>query len=74
MDSNNKNWREYGNKIKSLNPNKKVVLSGYSNGILGYLPTAVAYEEGGYETGNTPLSAESEELLVEACDLEIKKF
>ena len=50
---------EYGNKIKSLNPNKKVVLSGYSNGILGYLPTAVAYEEGGYETGNTPLSAQS---------------
>jgi hypothetical protein len=41
---------------------------------LGYLPTAVAYEEGGYETGNTPLSAESEQLLVEACDLEIKKF
>ena len=65
---------EYGNKIKSLNPNKKVVLSGYSNGILGYLPTAVAYEEGGYETGNTPLSAGSEQLLVEACDLEIKKF
>ena len=65
---------EYGNKIKSLNPNKKVVLSGYSNGILGYLPTAVAYEEGGYETGNTPLSAGSEQLLVEACDLEIKNF
>jgi len=65
---------EYGNKIKSLNPNKKVVLSGYSNGIYGYLPTAKAYEEGGYETRNTPLSPESEEIIIDICDSEIKKF
>ena len=65
---------EYGNKIKSLNPNKKIVLSGYSNGINGYLPTAVAYEEGGYETRNTPLSPESEEIIIEACDTEIKNI
>ena len=65
---------EYGNKIKSLNPNKKIVLSGYSNGINGYLPTAVAYEEGGYETRNTPLSPESEEIIIEACDSEIKNI
>ena len=65
---------EYGNKIKSLNPNKKIVLSGYSNGLTGYLPTAVAYEEGGYETRNTPLSPESEELMLDICDSEIKKF
>ena len=65
---------EYGNKIKSLNPNKKVVLSGYSNGIYGYLPTAKAYEEGGYETRNTPLSPESEEIIIDICDSEIKKL
>ena len=65
---------EYCNKIKSLNPNKKVVLSGYSNGIYGYLPTAKAYEEGGYETRNTPLSPESEEIIIDICDSEIKKF
>ncbi len=65
---------EYGNKIKSLNPNKKIVLSGYANGIHGYLPTAVAYEEGGYETRNTPLSPESEEIIIEACDAEIKNI
>ena len=65
---------EYGDRIKSLNPNKKIVLSGYTNCIHGYLPTAKAYEEGGYETGNTPLSPKSEEIIIDACDTEIKKI
>ena len=65
---------EYGDRIKSLNPNKKVILSGYTNCIHGYLPTAKAYEEGGYETRNTPLSPESEEIIIDACDSEIKKI
>ena len=65
---------EYGDRIKSLNPNKKIILSGYTNCIHGYLPTAKAYEEGGYETRNTPLSPESEELILDICDSEIKKF
>ena len=65
---------EYGDRIKSLNPNKKVILSGYTNCIHGYLPTAKAYEEGGYETRNTPLGPESEEIIIDACDSEIKKI
>ncbi len=65
---------EYGERIKSLNPNKKVILSGYTNCIHGYLPTAKAYEEGGYETRNTPLSPESEEIIIDACDSAIKKI
>ena len=67
-------FMEFSNKIKSLNPNKKIFWSGYTNGWLGYLPTARAYEEGGYETRNTPLSPESEELILDICDSEIKKF
>ena len=65
---------EYGDRIKSLNPNKKIILSGYTNCIHGYLPTAKAYEEGGYETRNTPLSPESEELIIQVCDEEIKNI
>ena len=53
------------NKIKSLNPDKKIFWSGYTNGWLGYLPTARAYEEGGHETRNTPLSPESEQLILD---------
>ncbi len=67
-------FMEFSHKIKSLNPDKKIFWSGYKNGWLGYLPTAKAYEEGGYETRNTPLSPESEELILDICDSEIKKF
>ena len=67
-------FMEFSNKIKSLNPDKKIFWSGYTNGWLGYLPTANAYEEGGYETRTTPLSPESEELILDICDSEIKKF
>jgi len=67
-------FMEFSHKIKSLNPDKKIFWSGYTNGWLGYLPTAKAYEEGGYETRNTPLSPESEELILDICDSEIKKF
>ena len=65
---------EFGNKIKSLNPQTKIFFSGYTNGWLGYLPTANAYEEGGYEVGVTPLSPESESLMIDFCDTEIKKI
>jgi hypothetical protein len=67
-------FMEFSNKIKSLNPDKKIFWSGYTNGWLGYLPTAKSYEEGGYETRTTPLSPESEELILDICDSEIKKF
>ena len=67
-------FMEFSHKIKSLNPDKKIFWSGYTNGWLGYLPTAKAYEEGGYETRNTPLSPESEELIIQVCDEEIKNI
>ena len=69
-----KMFRFMGETAKILNPDKKIFWSGYTNGWLGYLPTARAYEEGGYETRNTPLSPESEELILDICDSEIKKF
>jgi len=51
----------------------KVITAGYVNGNIGYMPTAYAYEEGGYETnwayrlyGLQMIGPESERLLVEA--------
>ena len=67
-------FMEFSNKIKSLNPNRNIFWSGYTNGWLGYLPTTTAYEEGGYETRNTPFSPESEQLIIEICDSEIKNL
>lgn len=40
---------EIGLNIKSQSPFVRTVTLGYTNGCIGYLPTAKAYEEGGYE-------------------------
>lgn len=40
---------EIGLNVKSQSPLARTVTLGYTNGCIGYLPTAKAYEEGGYE-------------------------
>lgn len=40
---------EIGLNVKSLSPFPWTVTLGYTNGCIGYLPTAKAFEEGGYE-------------------------
>jgi len=42
-------FSEIGLNIKALSPFPCTVTLGYTNGCIGYLPTAKAYEEGGYE-------------------------
>jgi len=41
-----------------------VLVAGYANGDLGYLPTAQAYTEGGYEVAESPFAPQAEDLLV----------
>lgn len=41
-----------------------VLVAGYSNGYLGYLPTAQAHTEGGYEAVVSPFAPQTEDLLV----------
>lgn len=43
---------EYGLKVKRLSGGKALPL-GYSNGMVGYVPTAKQVEEGGYEGGDS---------------------
>jgi hypothetical protein len=40
---------EYGLYIKSLRPDAFMMPLGYSNSIIGYIPTAKMFQEGGYE-------------------------
>lgn len=40
---------EYGLHIKRKNPGKTVIPAAYSNGVIGYIPTAEMFEQGGYE-------------------------
>jgi hypothetical protein len=52
-------------KERSIAPN--TIFSGFSNGHYAYLPTDLAYEEGGYEVRVTPFAPGSARLTVEAC-------
>ncbi len=53
--------------IKERSTADNTVFSGFSNGHYAYLPTDIAYEEGGYEVGVSPFAPGSAGLTVEAC-------
>lgn len=56
---------EYGLAIKSASPCEKTCVIELSNGSLpGYVCTAQAYSEGGYEAGSSFLTARAGEMLV----------
>jgi neutral ceramidase len=59
-------FAEIGVVLKAGSPFAATMVSGYSNGTLGYLPTAEAYPEGGYEIWVTPFAPEAAGIVVEA--------
>jgi neutral ceramidase len=58
-------FAEIGAALKASSPFAATMVSGYSNGMLGYLPVAEAYPEGGYEVWVTPFAPEAAALVVE---------
>ena len=44
-------FTEYGIAVKERSPGAPTLYAGYTNEILGYLPTANEYQFGGYEAG-----------------------
>ncbi len=61
---------EYALQLDSRSPYSQTVVLGYTNGCIGYVPTATAYAEGGYEVdtayryyGTLMIAPESEELI-----------
>ena len=68
-------FNEIGRAVKDRSPVPATLFAGYSNGYIGYFPTAVEFPFGGYEPSyshhNTHLleqvTPESEGILVEAC-------
>jgi neutral ceramidase len=59
-------FAEIGVAIKTGSPFAATLVSGYSNGMLGYLPVAEAYPEGGYEIWVTPFAPEAAALVTAA--------
>jgi hypothetical protein len=58
-------FAELGAEIKRRSPSPFTFFSGYTNGYTGYLPTAEAYQDGGYEIWATPFAPEAGALAVE---------
>jgi hypothetical protein len=66
-------FTEIGMAVKERSPGRPTLYAGYTNGAVGYFPTAAAYPEGGYEPAYSnrsygrpaPVAPECERLLVE---------
>lgn len=57
-----------GETIRKNAPFENMIISGYSNDFLGYIPHREAYEQGGYEALSSPLAPGFGEKLVVAAD------
>lgn len=56
---------EYGLKLEQAIADRATpIIVGYANGNLGYLPTAAAYEVGGYEPNTSKLAPEAEAIIL----------
>jgi hypothetical protein len=55
---------EYGFRLEQAISDRAIpIVLGYSNGSIGYIATAAAYEVGGYEPEASPLLPEAEEVI-----------
>jgi hypothetical protein len=55
-------FTEIGLRLKQRSPFPNTFVAGYSNGWIGYAPTADCYDKGTYEDSLTPLAPEWEQL------------
>jgi hypothetical protein len=60
-------FAEIGAEVKRRSKAPHTVFCGYTNGLFAYVPTATAYEEGGYEVRTTPFKAGADKELADAC-------
>lgn len=59
-------FAEIGARIVAGSPFRHTLVSGYSNGTFGYMPTRAAFSEGGYEVDTALYGPETEDLVVAA--------
>ena len=72
---------EYALRIKAANPKLRLMVAGYSNDVMGYIPTAKMLEEGGYEPVSSglyyglamPFTSDVERLVNETMDAVLKR-
>lgn len=59
-------FAEIGQQIKDRSPFAHTWFGGYVGGWAGYIPTAAAYPEKGYEVETSPFAPEAEQVLVDS--------
>jgi hypothetical protein len=72
---------EYALQIKAAHPGTRVIVAGYSNDVMGYIPTAKMLSEGGYEpVASTlyygqaaPFAPELEKIILDMADAAIRR-
>lgn len=57
-------FTDYANRARAALPHKFTVAACCANGYAGYLPTGLAFQQGGYEAKNSPFVPELEELVM----------
>jgi len=63
-------FTHYATAVRERFPNKTVIAACCANGFQGYLPTATAFKEGGYEAVSSPFSPSLEvDCVNAACEL-----
>ena len=65
---------EIAMEVRARSPFSHTMYFGYTNGWFGYLPTARAFAEGGYETRTSPFTPQVESDLMEAVTTFIQSF
>jgi hypothetical protein len=60
--------------VREQSPFAQTMYFGYTNGWLGYLPTAKAFEEGGYEPRTSPFSPQVEADVTHAVSAFLQGF
>jgi neutral ceramidase len=65
---------EISMKVRAGSPFARTFYFGYTNGWFGYLPTAQAFEEGGYEPRTSPFTAQAEADVSHGVTAFIKEF
>lgn len=58
-------FAEIGARIREASPFAQTLVSGYTNGGFGYIPTHDAWEGGGYEVETTPFTTSVGDVLVD---------
>lgn len=61
-------------KLKKLFPDTKIMVFGYTNGYLGYIPSKSAYQEEIYESLSTPIKAGFGGEIIERSSMIIEKL